>query len=543
MKYQTYKKIDLKNRTWPNNQILKAPIWCSVDLRDGNQALLKPMDLEKKIKFFKFLIKIGFKEIEIGFPSASEIEYNFTRYIIENNLIPDDVTIQVLSPAREQLIKKTRDAIIGAKNIIIHLYNSTSTVQREIVFKKTEDEIINIALDGVKWIKKYFNNFNGNLKFEYSPESYTGTELEFAKNICNAVINEWSPIEDEKIIINLPATVELSTPNIYADSIEWMSNNLTKRENIIISLHAHNDRGTAIASTELGLLAGGDRVEGTLLGNGERTGNVDILTLGLNLFTQGINPKIDFSNIDEINDMVEYATEIKTGVRHPYVGKLVYTAYSGSHQDAIKKGMDIQEENALWRVPYLPIDPKDIGRNYEKIIQINSQSGKGGISYILESDFGYKIPKDMQPYIATVIQEKTKNITGVLENSEILNIFKTYFINKKNIYSISNLEVIRKDGNTFIKAFFKTLNKNSLEEINSKGILAGIVNIYKKLGVLSNILEYTQHAREEGTDSQAITYLKIERNNKIFYGIGIDMDITRASIYAFLSALNISEIK
>ena len=376
MKYKPYKTVDLKDRKWPNKIITKAPIWCSVDLRDGNQALLKPMDLEKKITFFKFLVKMGFKEIEIGFPSASEIEYNFTRYIIEKNLIPDDVTIQVLTPAREHLIKKTREAVEGAKNLIIHLYNSTSTAQRDIVFNKTKNEIIDIALEGVKWIKKYFNNFNGELKFQYSPESYTGTELEFAKNICNSVIKEWNPKVDEKIIVNLPATVELSTPNIYADSIEWMSNNLINRENLIISLHVHNDRGTAVASTELGLLAGGDRVEGTLLGNGERTGNVDILTLGLNLFTQGVDPKLDFSNIDKINDMVEYVTEIKTSVRHPYIGKLVYTAYSGSHQDAIKKGMNIQKDDSLWRVPYLPIDPKDIGRSYEKLIQINSQSGR-----------------------------------------------------------------------------------------------------------------------------------------------------------------------
>ena len=542
MKYEAYKAINLKNRQWPNNQIKKAPIWCSVDLRDGNQALLKPMNLEKKVLFFKFLVNMGFKEIEIGFPSASKIEYDFTRYLIDNNLIPDDVKIQVLTQAREHLIKKTREAVNGAENVIIHLYNSTSIAQREIVFKKSKQEIIDIALQGTKWIKKYFNDFDGDMQLEYSPESYTGTELEFAKDICNAVIKEWGVKRDKKMIINLPATVELATPNIYADSIEWMANALVDRDNIIISLHAHNDRGTAIASTELGLLAGGDRVEGTLLGNGERTGNVDILTLGLNMFTQGIEPLLDFSNIDDIKETVEYVTEIQTNVRHPYIGELVYTAFSGSHQDAIKKGMDIQKKNSLWRVPYLPIDPKDIGRSYEAIIQINSQSGKGGISYILENSFGYKIPKEMEPYIASLVQQRSEEVDGVLNEKEIYQLFENHFINRTDIYNIYNLEINKKNNKTIVKASFKTPLGIKFQEGTSRGILMALVAIYESLGVSCDIIDYSEHALSKGNDAKAATYIKLQQNNKIFYGVGVDTDITRASIYALLSALNISEL-
>ena len=378
MKYQKFNKINLPNRTWPDAEITQAPVWCSVDLRDGNQALIKPMSLEKKIRFFNLLVEVGFKEIEIGFPSASEVEYEFTRYLIENDMIPDDVTIQVLTQAREHLIKKSAEALQGAKNVIVHLYNPTSTMQREIVYKKSQKEIIDIALDGVKWIKEYFGGFEGSVRFEYSPESFTQTEMEYALEISNAVIEAWNPQGDEKMVLNLPSTVESGTPNIYADQIEFMSRNVVKRENVLISVHAHNDRGCAVASTELGLMAGADRVEGTLLGNGERTGNVDIVTVGLNMYTQGVDPELDFSNVDKIVKVVEASNEIKTHIRHPYVGDLVYTAFSGSHQDAIKKGMAVQKEDALWYVPYLPIDPKDVGRSYESIIQINSQSGKVG---------------------------------------------------------------------------------------------------------------------------------------------------------------------
>lgn len=541
MKYQAYNKIPLQNRVWPNNEIEQAPIWCSVDLRDGNQALFEPMDLKKKLLLFNLLTKIGFKEIEVGFPSASTIEYQFIRHLIENNLIPKDVTIQVLTPAREDLIKKTKESLLGAENVIIHLYNSTSIAQRKIVFKKSKQDIIDIALQGVKWIKKYFKDFEGNLKLEYSPESYTGTELEFARDICNAVVQEWNPKENEKVILNLPATVELSTPNIYADSIEWMKRELSHQEHIIISLHAHNDRGTAVGATELGLLAGAHRVEGTLLGNGERTGNVDIVTLGLNMFTQGINPMLNFNNIDHIKEVIENVTNIITHSRHPYVGNLVYTAFSGSHQDAIKKGMELQKENTLWQVPYLPIDPKDIGRDYEKIIQINSQSGKGGISYILERHYGFRIPKEMQPYISQIIQKESEKIQHALTHEEIYKIFKNNFINRSDIYVINDLNIHKKDINTTIQGLFTTPKGSSIETCTSRGVLMVIVDIYKKLGIICDIVDYYEHALSQGKDAKAVTYIKLKRKGEIFYGVGIDPDITRASILAIVSALNISE--
>ncbi len=543
MKYKKFNKINLPNRTWVDAEITKAPIWCSVDLRDGNQALIKPMSLEKKIRFFNLLVEVGFKEIEIGFPSASEVEYEFTRYLIENNLIPDDVTIQVLTQAREHLIKKSAEALRGAKNVIVHLYNPTSTMQREVVYQKSQDEIIEIALNGVGWIKKYFADFGkengGTVRFEYSPESFTQTELDYAVKISNAVIESWNPQGEEKMILNLPSTVESATPNVYADQIEYMSTNIIRRENVLISVHAHNDRGCAVASTELGLMAGADRVEGTLLGNGERTGNVDIVTVGLNMYTQGVDPKLDFSNVDKIVKVVEASNEIKTHIRHPYVGELVYTAFSGSHQDAIKKGMNRQEENALWYVPYLPIDPKDVGRDYESIIQINSQSGKGGVAYILSSVFGYNVPKPMEQSIGKVIQAMSDKHDGVLSEQRIGKIFTKYFMNREDIYKIKELQITIEDKITTVKGKFFVGEDSVSKEVKAEGIIEAVATAFESLGVVFEVVDYSEHALSVGKESQAMAYFAVKMNNRVFYGAGLGKNISYASINALVCALNV----
>ena len=540
MKYKKFNKINLPNRTWPNAEITKAPVWCSVDLRDGNQALIKPMSLEKKIRFFNLLVEVGFKEIEIGFPSASEVEYEFTRYLIENNMIPDDVTIQVLTQAREHLIKKSAEALQGAKNVIVHLYNPTSTMQREIVYKKSQKEIIDIALDGVKWIKEYFGGFEGKVRFEYSPESFTQTEMEYALEISNAVIEAWNPQDDEKMVLNLPSTVESGTPNIYADQIEFMSRNIVRRENVLISVHAHNDRGCAVASTELGLMAGADRVEGTLLGNGERTGNVDIVTVGLNMFTQGVDPKLDFSNVDKIVKVVEASNEIKTHIRHPYVGDLVYTAFSGSHQDAIKKGMQQQKEDALWYVPYLPIDPKDVGRSYESIIQINSQSGKGGVAYILSSVFGYKIPKQMEPFVGKLVQKISDKHDGVVSESMIGESFTQYFMNRNEYYRVENLQMSIDHEETVVEGDFFIGDNQSREQCQAQGIIEAVSAVFERLGVQFEVVDYSEHTLSYGKDADAIAYFGVKVGNNFYYGAGRGKNISYASVNALVSALNIS---
>ena len=541
MKYQKFNKIDLPNRTWPDAEITNAPVWCSVDLRDGNQALIKPMSLEKKIRFFNLLVEVGFKEIEIGFPSASEVEYEFTRYLIENDMIPDDVTVQVLTQAREHLIKKSAEALQGAKNVIVHLYNPTSTMQREIVYKKSQKEIIDIALNGVKWIKEYFGGFDGNVRFEYSPESFTQTEMEYALEISNAVIEAWNPKADEKMVLNLPSTVESGTPNIYADQIEFMSKNIVRRENVLISVHAHNDRGCAVASTELGLMAGADRVEGTLLGNGERTGNVDIVTVGLNMYTQGVDPELDFSNVDKIVKVVEASNEIKTHIRHPYVGDLVYTAFSGSHQDAIKKGMAVQKEDALWYVPYLPIDPKDVGRSYESIIQINSQSGKGGVAYILSSVFGYKIPKQMEPYVGKVIQAMSDKSDGVVSEEMIGKAFEKNFINCAEHFRVENLQMSIDNEETVVEGDFYVADKMSREVAKGQGIIEAISTVFEHLGVEFEVVDYSEHTLSYGKDADAVAYFGVKVADEIFYGAGRGKNISYASVNALVSALNISK--
>lgn len=540
MKYKKFKKISLPNRKWIDNEIEKEPIWCSVDLRDGNQALLKPMNIEKKLKLFNTLVQIGFKEIEIGFPSASEIEFTFCRKLIEENLIPDDVTIQVLTQSREPLIIKTFEAIEGSKNVILHFYNSTSTLQREIVFEKSKDEIIDIAINGAKLIKKCSESFQGNLKIEYSPESFTGTELDFVLEISNKVIKEFNPV-NKNFILNLPATVEMAMPNIYADQIEYIINKIKKRDDILISIHTHNDRGTAVAATELALLAGADRVEGTILGNGERTGNVDILTLALNMFTQGIPISLDFSNIDEIVQTVEECTEIKTHIRHPYAGKMVYTAFSGSHQDAIKKGMDKVGETAEWKVPYLPIDPSDVGRDYEKIIVINSQSGKGGVSHILKEKYSYIIPKEFAFIFSKYVQKESDATDGHIEDDRIREIFENTFVNKDSHCSVVAFDINHRDGDIIsCKTDVKFNNELFSLEGNGNGPISAFNNaLYNLTGVNFEIEYFNEYSiKNDGADSVAVSVIKINDGKKSWWGCGKDVNTTRAFIKSFLSALN-----
>ncbi len=541
-KYRAYPQIKLPSREWPNNTITSAPLWCSVDLRDGNQALVNPMSMEKKLELFALLLKIGFKEIEVGFPSASAVEFDFLRRLVDDNLIPDDVTVQVLVQAREHLIEKTFESLKGVKKATVHLYNSTSIAQRKIVFGKTKEEIIALAIAGVELVKKYEKSHDGEIFLEYSPESFTGTELEFAAEISNAVTACWGISPTRKVIINLPATVEMATPNIYADQIEWMAQNLENRENIIISTHTHNDRGTSVAATELALLAGADRVEGTLLSNGERTGNVDIITLALNMTTQGVDSQLDFSNVDEVLDVVERCTEIDTHVRHPYVGELVYTAFSGSHQDAIKKGMRHQseKEDAFWEVPYLPIDPADVGRTYESIIRINSQSGKGGVAYILEQNYGYQLPKAMHPEIAKIVQELTETKGRELENQEILDVFqKTYLEVKEHISLVD-----------FTFTSDKKVSKCTLtylyngKEVISYGEGNGPIDACKK--ALSkdykhdfSINSYSEHSRGDKSCAEAVSYIELlSDTGNLHFGVGVDNDIATASIKAMFCALN-----
>ena len=541
-KYRAYPQIKLPSREWPNNTITAAPVWCSVDLRDGNQALVNPMSMEKKLELFALLLKLGFKEIEVGFPSASAVEFDFLRRLVDDNLIPDDVTVQVLVQAREHLIAKTFESLKGVKKATVHLYNSTSVAQRKIVFGKTKEEIIALAIAGVELVKKYEASHDGEIFLEYSPESFTGTELEFAAEISNAVTACWGISPTRKVIINLPATVEMATPNIYADQIEWMAKNLENRENVIISTHTHNDRGTSVAATELALLAGADRVEGTLLSNGERTGNVDIITLALNMTTQGIESKLDFSNVDEVLDVVQRCTEIDTHVRHPYVGELVYTAFSGSHQDAIKKGMSYQaeKEDAFWEVPYLPIDPADVGRTYESIIRINSQSGKGGVAYILEQNYGYQLPKAMHPEIGKIVQELSEAKGRELENKEIFDVFKEDYLEVKEHISLVD----------FTLTSDKKVSKCKLtylyngEEIVANGEGNGPIDACKK--ALSkdyknkfSINSYSEHSRGDKSCAEAVAYIELASDALgLHFGVGVDNDISAASIKAMFCALN-----
>ncbi len=524
----------------------RAPIWCSVDLRDGNQALIVPMDLEEKLEFFKYLVKIGFKEIEIGFPAASETEYDFCRALIERNLIPDDVTIQVLTQSREHIIKKTFEALKGAKNAVVHLYNSTSVAQREQVFKKPKNEIIEIAVSGAKLLKEYAKNTEGNFKFEYSPESFTGTEMEFALEICNEVLKVWEPTPENKIIINLPVTVELSMPHVYASQIEYMCDNLYKRENVIVSLHPHNDRGCGVADTEMGLLAGADRVEGTLFGNGERTGNVDIVTLGLNMYSQGVDPGLDFSNMPEMISVYERMTCMKVYDRQPYSGALVFAAFSGSHQDAIAKGMKWREEHDLphWTVPYLPIDPKDIGRQYDgDVIRINSQSGKGGIGFLLQKKFGIELPPKFRETVGYAIKDLSDKQHKELMPDEIYNAFMEKFVNVETKLKYKEVHFVQGDE---YEAKLTVIQNNKERVISGKGNgrLDAVSDALRRcLNISFSILSYSEHALNTGSKAKAISYVEIaDKNGIVTWGAGVQSDIITSSVRGLLSALNLSEI-
>lgn len=545
--YQKYKRQffeapETAMKWTKKSYIAKAPIWCSVDLRDGNQALITPMSLEEKLEFFKFLVKVGFKEIEIGFPAASETEYEFCRTLIEKNMIPDDVTIQVLTQSREHIIAKTFEALKGSKNAIVHLYNSTSYAQREQVFRKSKSEIIDIAVFGAKLCKEYREKTEGNFRFEYSPESFTGTEPEFALEICNAVLDVWQPTENDKVIINLPVTVSLSMPHIYANQVEYMCDNIKYRENVIVSLHPHNDRGCAVADSEMGLLAGADRIEGTLFGNGERTGNVDIITLGMNMYSQGVDPQLDFSNIPEITEVYERVTRMKVYERQPYSGQLVFAAFSGSHQDAIAKGMKWREENKCphWTVPYLPIDPQDVGRVYETdVIRINSQSGKGGIGYLMETKFGFNIPPKMREQFGYLVKSVSDHKHKELAPEEVFDIFKEKYINIENPINIKEIHYAQ-TGGIEAKVIMEYNGKTAVVCNKGNGRLDAVSNAVKSyLNVGFTIETYTEHALENGSASQAVSYVGIsDKNGSMFWGTGIDNDIITSSAKALVSAVN-----
>ena len=541
-KYAAFKPIDLKNRKWPNVQIQEAPVWCSVDLRDGNQALIEPMGSERKNRMFSLLCNLGFKEIEVGFPSASQTDYDFVRDLIENKKIPSDVSIQVLTQAREELIIKTFESLKGISKAIVHFYNSTSTLQRKVVFKQDKEGIKKIATDGASLIKSLAEkNSDTEWTFEYSPESFTGTELEYARKVCDEVVEILKPVSKNKIIINLPATVEMSTPNISGDQIEWMNENLINRDDICISLHPHNDRGTAVAASEFGLMAGADRVEGTLFGNGERTGNVDIVTIALNMLTQGIDPKLDFSNINSVMREVEYCNQLPVHPRHPYAGDLVFTAFSGSHQDAIKKGFNaIKNSNdPKWEVPYLPIDPADLGRNYEAVVRINSQSGKGGVAFLLEKDHGVSLPRRLQISLSQKIQKLADKSGKEISSTQIWDIFEENYLKPKNNFSYIEHESSSKED---IHSLSLRMNmRDSIKTISGTGngpIDSFINGLSSDIGMPIKVADYHQTAISSGSDAKAAAYIELEKDGETFWGVGIHPNTTRASFDAIIVGLS-----
>ena len=553
-RYEPFHPIDLPDRTWPNKRITQAPKWCSVDLRDGNQALIDPMDTPRKLAMFKLLVEMGYKEIEVGFPSASQTDFDFVRKIIDEGLIPDDVIIQVLTQAREPLIRRTFEAIKGSKQAIVHLYNSTSTLQRRVVFGLDKDGIKKIATDAAQICLDLISTVpETKVSFEYSPESYTGTELEFAVEVCNAVNAIWKPTPTWKTIMNLPATVEMATPNIYADSIEWMCRNLEHRDNVIVSLHPHNDRGTGVAAAELGYLAGADRIEGTLFGNGERTGNVCLVTLGINLVTHGIDPHIDFSDIEMVRRIVEYANQLRVPERHPYGGDLVFTAFSGSHQDAIKKGFEHMEmdaddankdvRNQKWAVPYLPIDPLDIGRSYEAVIRVNSQSGKGGVAYLLKSEHHLDLPRRLQIEFSKIVQAKTDAQGGEISADELWAIFEDEYLPTQSapwgrfrLKGLSQTSILDEDVHLTVSL----TDRGEMHELTGQGNgpIAAFSNILQSHGVDVFVLDYFEHALSAGGDASAAAYLECTIDGNVFWGVGIDPNTTTASLKAVVSAIN-----
>lgn len=553
LNYKRYRRnpvINYPEREWPNKEIEKAPIWCSVDLRDGNQALIEPMVVEEKIEFFNLLVKLGFKEIEVGFPAASQIEFDFLRQLVDRKLIPDDVKIQVLVQCREHLIERTFEALQDIKQAIVHIYNSTSTLQRDVVFNKSREEIKQIAIEGTKMVKRYVENFDGKVYLEYSPESFTGTELDYALEVCTAVQKEWGATPDNKIIFNLPATVEMNTPNVYADQIEWMNKHFEDRDSIILSVHPHNDRGTGVAATELALLAGADRVEGTLFGNGERTGNADVTTIAYNIFSQGINPELNLENVNELIEVYERCCKMPIDARHPYAGKLVFTAFSGSHQDAINKGITAmrEREQEHWEVPYLPIDPSDVGRDYEPIVRINSQSGKGGVAFVMDTYFGYKLPKGMHKEFADVIQ-KIAEAQGEVSPDTIMDKFREEYITAKTEseypFEFTSCKISDVDGeseeDTLVKLTYKYEGKEIYVEQTGNGPIDAVKTALENTaGVKFRMTDYSQHALSDGSSAKAAAYVNCIdlETGKATYGVGVSTNITRASIRAVFSALN-----
>ena len=553
-RYSPFIPVELEDRTWPSKKMTKAPQWCSVDLRDGNQALIDPMDTPRKLAMFKLLVAMGYKEIEVGFPSASQTDFDFVRKIIDEGLIPDDVIIQVLTQAREPLIRRTYESIKGSKQAIVHLYNSTSTLQRRVVFGLDKDGIKKIATDAAALCLELMATVpETKVSFEYSPESYTGTELEFAVEVCNAVNDVWKPTPQWKTIMNLPATVEMATPNVYADSIEWMCRNLTNRESVIVSLHPHNDRGTGVAAAELGYLAGADRIEGTLFGNGERTGNVCLVTLGMNMVSHGIDPHIDFSDIDEIRRTVEYGNQLRVPERHPYGGDLVFTAFSGSHQDAIKKGFEHLERDAkaagkhvddfTWAVPYLPIDPKDIGRSYEAVIRVNSQSGKGGVAYLMKNEHSLDLPRRHQIEFSKIVQTKTDDEGGEVTAEQLWHIFEDEYLptdsapwGRFRLKGMSQVSVMGED----VQLTVKMADRGEAIELagTGNGPIAAFCHILQNYGVDVRVLDFSEHALSSGGDASAAAYLECAIAGEVFWGVGIDPNTTTASLKAVVSAIN-----
>ncbi len=549
MNYKRYQRVPVMNypeREWPNKEIQKAPIWCSVDLRDGNQALVEPMVVEEKIEMFNMLVQMGFKEIEIGFPAASQIEFDFLRQLVERRLIPDDVTVQVLTQCRDHLLKRTFESIQGIPKAVVHIYNSTSTLQRDVVFHMDREEIKQIAIDGVDMVKKYMKDYDGKVILEYSPESFTGTEMDYALDICNAVQRAWGPTPDNKMIINLPSTVEMTTPNVFADQIEWMSKHLENRESIVLSVHPHNDRGTGVAAAELAMLAGADRVEGTLFGNGERTGNVDILTIAYNMFSQGIDPELEIGDIKKIAEVYERCTKMHIDPRHPYAGKLVFTAFSGSHQDAINKGMHalMERKSEIWQVPYLPIDPSDIGREYEPVVRINSQSGKGGVAFVMDSFFGFKLPRGMHKEFADVIQ-KIAEKQGEVAPDQIMEEFRIEYLDRKEPYHFRKCKITDfESGDQFTTVAVVTYSDHG-ETKQFEGVGNGPIDAVKRgleeeLGISIKVLDYSEHALTSGSGAQAASYIHLmdQKTGKVTYGVGISSNITRASLRGIFSAVN-----
>ena len=546
-KYKPSESVSLNKRTWPSKAITKPPIWCSVDLRDGNQALVEPMDTTRKLRMFETLVSMGFKEIEIGFPSASDTDFQFCRHLVDKQLIPDDVTVQVLTQAREHLIDKTFEALEGCKSAILHLYNSVSTLQRRVVFKQDREGVKKIAADGAAMVFERLKHLpNTALTLQYSPESFTGTELDYALDVCETVLDCWKASKQNKVIINLPATVEMSTPNIYADQIEWMSNNFTDRERVILSLHPHNDRGTGVAATELGLMAGADRVEGTLFGNGERTGNVDIVTLGLNMFTQGIDPELDFSDINRLIETAEFCNQLPVHQRHPYAGLLVHTAFSGSHQDAIRKGMEAisKSNDHHWEVPYLPIDPSDIGRTYEAIIRVNSQSGKAGSAWLLEQEHNINIPRGAQIQFSEAVQNIADKTGKEITSDMIWGIFEQEFLEKGtfSLLKFKSKKVSKDDNTEFVEATIDHNGEKIKISSTGNGPISAFVNAMRDTFKLTFMLnDFGQNTRSSGSSAEAAAYIEIkvpDENGKSVFGVGIDTSITLAPIKAVISAIN-----